>query len=209
MPKRKTNSTGRGVLTLMAMALLGVVVFAGYVKLTPSASHVADDLRAKPDPIVHDVHPKRPSVEVESSDTPQLKVPVLHGEDVSLDKLAGKTPSGVKPMVFVATETLKQLKIQGAKAIGVDIKDRNALVDFNPALDKGYGSMEEGQLIKSLQWALGQFPEIDTFQIVIDGEVKKSLGQLDLTDPIPVTRPDGRSAVPETSPTPSEDPATP
>jgi len=192
----------------MGIALLGVGVFAAYVKLTPSAAHVAPDIR-KPEPLVHHERPKGPSVEVQSSSAQEFKIPVLHGENVSLDKSAGKAPSGVKPMVFVATETLKQLKIDGAKAIGVDVKDRNALVDFNPALDKGYGSMEEGQLIKSLQWALGQFPEIDTFQIVIDGQVKTTLGQLDLTDPIPVTRPDGKSAVPDSETTPSEGQATP
>lgn len=211
MPKTKSNSAGRGVLTLMTIALLGVGVFAAYVKFTPSAARVSDDLRPKKavETAIHNHPSKGPAVDVESSSANELKIPVVHGMDVTLDKPAGTVPSGVKPMLFIATETLKQLKISGAKAIGVDIKGRNALIDFTPQLDKGYGSMEEGQLIKSLQWALGQFPEIDTFQIVIDGEVKKSLGQLDLTDPISVTRPDGKDAVPDPASTPDAAPATP
>lgn len=213
MPKRTTNSPGaRAVTTIMVLAALGVGVFAAYVRFGPNVQRVPDEIRrpsVASETSSHRSRPHGPSVEIETSPALDLKIPVVEGDTVHLGKSAGPVPSGTKPMVFLATATLKQLKIEGARALGVDVKGRNALIDFNEALDKGYGSTEEGYLISSLQWALGQFPEIDTFQIVIDGQVKDTLGQLDLSEPISVTRPDGKPAVPDSSTTPSEDPASP
>lgn len=215
MPKRTIKKTpnGRGILTVLLAAALGVGVFAAYVRMTPNANHVPNDLREHSTPkkevSAPPVHHRGPSVEVDSSSSQDLKIPVLKGGDVTLGPDAGTPPKGMNPMVFLATATLKQLKIEGARALSVDIHGRNALIDFNDALDKGYGSTEEGQLIKSLQWALGQFPTIDTFQIVIDGKIKDTLGQIDLSDPIPVTRPDGKDAVPADSPKTDEAPPTP
>lgn len=200
----------------MLVALLGVGVFAAYVKLTPPAQHVAPELHrpAETAVVAPEKHesfvrekPAGPSVEVDAG--PQLRVPALSGEEVKLGRKAGSVPSGVKPMVFIANETLKDLKIDKARAIGVDVHGRNALIDFNPEIEKGYGSTEEGELIKALSTALGQFPEIDTFQIVVDGKPLDTLGELDLSDPIAVIRPDGKSSVPEAPTKPGEDPASP
>ncbi|AIE87036.1 GerMN domain-containing protein [Fimbriimonas ginsengisoli] len=197
----------------MLVAALGVIGFAAYVKMAPGASHVPEPLRrpAIESPVGNlPSSPRRhsagPDVKVDSHTDPDLKVPAVQGNDVKLAHSAGKVPDGVKPMVFLANATLESLKIEKAKALGVEIKDRNALVDFNPELEKGYGSTEEGQLIKALQMALGQFPDIDTFQIVIDGKTIDSLGQIDLSEPISVIRPDGTEAKPPST-KPDEDPA--
>lgn len=199
----------------MLVALLGVGVFAAYVKLTPPAQHVAPELHRPSEVVAAPEKPESfvrerkagPTVEVDSG--PQLRVPTLSGDDVKLGRKAGPVPSGVKPMVFIANETLKDLKIDKARAIGVDIHGRNALIDFNPEIEKGYGSTEEGEVIRALSAALGQFSEIDTFQIVVDGKTLDTLGELDLSEPIAVIRSDGKSSVQETPTKPGEDPASP
>jgi hypothetical protein len=199
----------------MLLAALGVGVFAAYVKLNPNAGRVPDAVRrpaiesTAPAPTPRITHRRSSGPDVSIAKQTELRLPVVKGDDVALGHAVGQVPAGEKPMVFLANATLHELRIDKARALGVQIKDRNALVDFNEALDKGYGSTEEGYLIKSLQLALGQFPEIDTFQIVINGEVKDSLGQIDLSEPITVIRPDGKEAKPSTTPAGDQEPPAP
>lgn len=198
MPKRKTKSSsgGRAIATLMLVAALGVGALYAYVKFTPAAQHVAvadrrtTDSEDAPTPRRHsrESDTDGPDVSVKSSPDLKLRVPSVDGLNVKLGKSAGRVPDGIKPMVFISNATLKELNLDKARALGVDIKNRNALVDFNEDIESGFGSMEEGMVIKALQTALGQFPEIDTFQFVVGGKALTTLGQADLTDPIPVIR---------------------
>jgi hypothetical protein len=196
----------------MLLAALGVGVFATYVQLSPAAQRVPDAIRRTDKPSVEirqsdrgTRHTRRgPTVDVQSE--PGLVVATLDGENVKLVPL--KAPSKEeKPIVYVANHTLQNLKVAGARALGVEIKERVALIDFNPALDEGFGSMEEANLIKALQMSLGQFKEIDAFQLRIEGETLDSLGHFELDTPVKVIRP-GKSEPDEAlSTTPSEDPA--
>jgi len=181
----------------MLLAALGIGAFAVYVRTAPGAQRVPEEIRrpkhevSNPAPVKR--HRRGPDVTV-GSQGPALRLPVLSGDDVVLGGEAGTPPAGVKPMVYLANATLKELQLDNAKALSVEVEDRNAKVSFNSALDEGFGSSEEGSVVKALQLAMGQFPEIDSFQFVIDGEVRTSLGQLDLSEPIPVIRPDGTKA---------------
>jgi hypothetical protein len=192
----------RAVIVTMLIALFGVGAFAWYVKTTPGASRVADDMRrtdhtSRPGPHVNvDVKPKE-DAHVQTA----YLVPTVSGMDVKLDKKAPAVPEGQDARVFLVTQTFSSLGVADGRAVGIELNGKNAVVDVNQSvLDHGYGSMEEGQLVKALQMALGQFPEVDTFQLRTDGQIIDSLGHLELTDPIPVSRP---GAQPEPT-TPSE-----
>ncbi len=67
--------------------------------------------------------------------------------------------------------------------------------------------MEEGYLIKAIQMALGQFKDIDKFQIIVDGKAVDSLGNIDLSKPVDVIRPgqksDSNSSEDSTEPKPN------
>jgi hypothetical protein len=143
-------------------------------------------------------------VEVQSE--PGLVVATLDGDKLKLVPLKAAS-KGEKPIVYVTNHVLRNLKVAGARAIGVEVKERVALIDFNPALTEGFGSMEEANLIKALQMSLGQFKEIDSFQVVIEGQVLDSLGHFEIDSPVPVIRPGKPVSDEASSTTPSEDPA--
>jgi hypothetical protein len=196
----------------MVLAALGVGVFAAYVQMTPAARRVPDELR-RPKTQVSRPGPK---VAVESTPAPRAPQEPAHGslfsatvegDEVKLVPITGDA-KGETPIVFVTNQTLRNLGIQDAKAIGVHVHDRLASLDFNPSIYGGYGSTEEANLIKALQSALGQFAEVDSFELRVDGNKVSSLGHLELTEPIEVVRTKGAKADSEGVATkPSEDPA--
>jgi hypothetical protein len=189
MPKRSSNSpAGKSVVAILMLTVLGACVLAAYVKLTPQAAHVTADRQADPDVSItrrHD-HETKPSSQPQDSG---LLVPGVVQNDVKLGKPAGQTPDGVAPEVFLVNQTLTSLQVDGARALGVEVKDHLAVVSFNPGIEKGYGTIEEGYLIKALSMALGQFKDIEKFQIAVDGKIVESLGNIDLTTPVNVIRP--------------------
>jgi len=197
MPKRSNKSpAGKSVSALLLLTCLGAGVLAAYVKLTPQASHVVNDLRQDgPDVSVHSQQngiTENPATSKSSG----FLVPVVAQNDIKLDKPSGDPPPGVQPEVFLVNETLTSLQIEGARALGVEVKNGTAMVSFNPGIEKGYGSIEEGYLIKALSMALGQFPNIDKYQVVVEGRTVDSLGNIDLTTPVDVIRP---NITPETA----------
>lgn len=196
----------------MLFAALGVVVFAAYVTSTPAAQRVPSDLR-KPekDAIVHKLdktsRPKTssgPSVEVHSE--AELLVATLEGDKVKLVPAKG-TAHDQNPMLFALNGTLKNLHMNGVKAIGVEVRERVAILDFTPALTEGMGSTEESQFMDGLRLTLGQFKEIDKFQMRVDGELVEDFGHESYEGPQSVTRPGSETPNEESTTTPSEDPA--
>jgi hypothetical protein len=189
MPKRSSNSSaGKSVLAIMLVALLGAGVLAAYVKMTPQAAHVTQDRpQSGPDVTVQSQATNRTEAPLTKQEG--LLVPSVIQNDVKLDKPAGSPPDGVRPEVFLVNQSLSSLKIDGASALGIEVKDRVAAVSFNPGIEKGYGTIEEGYLIKALQMALGQFKDIDKFQVIVEGKTVDSLGNIDLSTPVEVIRP--------------------
>ena len=190
MPKRTKNSpAGKGVVAVMLLTMLGAGGLAAYVKLTPQAAHVIQDHKvADPEVTVRTESTSKPSVERDDQSS-SLFVPTVQDNDVKLIKVAATPAEGVKPEISLLNETLQGLQIEGARAVGIDIQNGTAMVDFNPAIQKGYGTIEEGYVIKSLQMALGQFKNISKFQVIVEGKPIDSLGNIDLTTPVPVIRP--------------------
>jgi hypothetical protein len=171
----------------MVAALIGVLGFAAYVQLTPAARQVPPDLRreqvSRPAPTVHS---EAKPVQRPAPSEQTFLLPVLEGSDVKLATPASKPPEGVDEKVHLVTETFKVMGAAEARALKVEIKDKLAIVDVNAGLmEHGFGSMEEGQLVKALQLVLGQFPEIESFQLMSEGNPVE-LGHLDLSEPTPV-----------------------
>ena len=61
-------------------------------------------------------------------------------------------------------------------------------MNYNAAVGKGMGSMEEGSFIRALQVGFGQFEDVDRISVESGGKPLES-GHVDLTDPLPVIRP--------------------
>lgn len=159
-----------------------------YVQNTPNARRVPDEIR-RPKPVTQDSGPRTEihAQPVHEHSDKALKVAKFENGTLSLVD-ATTTPTGQDPIVFVTTETLHNLGIDHARAIGVDLQSGNAILDMNPEfLSQGFGSMEEGQVIEALSLALGQFSTVKTYQFRIDGQIVDSIGgHLEVTEPIPV-----------------------
>lgn len=198
MPKRSKNSpAGKSVAAVLLLTVVGVGGLAAYVGLNPKAAHVTSStppaapdvsVRTQPDA---ERQPQAPAAGL------TLLVPSVVENDVKLGKEADQPPSGVAPEVSLINQTLGALQVDGARALGIEVKERVAMVSFNPGIEKGYGTIEEGHLIKALRMALGQFKDIDKFQLLVEGKVVDSLGNIDLTTPVPVLRP-GQADPPDT-----------
>ena len=200
MPKRsKKNSGSKGILVVMIMALMGAGVFAAYVKFAPGASHVAATLNESRPDVTIDTKPlTRSNPDLGTTKTDTYLVPAVVDNEVKLTQPAGEIPDGVKPEVFVVNQTLTSLMIDKARVLDISTVKGLALIHCTPDIQKGYGTMEEGNLIKALQMALGQFKDIKNFQIVVEGQKIESLGNIDLLTPVEVIRP-GEQPAPKTS----------
>ena len=79
--------------------------------------------------------------------------------------------------------------------LGVSIDDKTGLAtaNFSPEFQQNFpaGDTQEAQVISSVLQTLGQFPNIQNVQFLVDGQKVASLGGTqDIGDPLPVIRPD-------------------
>lgn len=190
-------SSQKAAIVLILAGSLGVGALAFYVKSTPNASHVPDDLRVvenkkPPKPPKNEAKPEEKTVETAST---TVRLPVF-GDDISdmgLAKEETPVPGGGDAMKFVATKIAEAAQIEGARVLGVDVRDHVAIVNYNEAIGKGMGSMEEGAFIRALQVGFGQFTQIDKVTVEKEGEPLTS-GHIDLSEPLPVVRPGAKSS---------------
>lgn len=192
--KKKSSTPGlRPIATVMVLALLGVGVFGYYLKVTPGAAVVPPEIRKPLTAESHQPAVRHTAVQqqdpVDKAPDEALRIPVLRGDKLSLSDVKVTPPEGVDARVFVMTKTFEALGVKEGRALDVHVKDGLAEFDINGAvLSHGYGTTEEGEVVRALQLGLGQFPEIDRFEMILDGQQVDSLGALDLSDPIPVLR---------------------
>lgn len=196
MPKA-SKGIGPAVFMLVLIGAMGAGVLAYFVQSTPSAQRVPLDLR-KPEPEVHAsahaVSPPSASVAVEAKPVDGVLVPKLDGSNVRLVSPEKAPLEGEDPKTFVAAHVLTAAGLDAVRCLGVQVKDSVALVEFSKELEDGVGSMEEGDFVKMLEVGFGQFPDVKSVQILIDGKPVDSLGHLELGDPLPVSAPGPVSA---------------
>ncbi len=189
-------SSQKAAIVLVLAGTLGVGALAFYVKNTPNASHVPDEIRVV-DSSKHPKPPKsqsKPEATVTTTST-TVRIPVF-GDDISdmaLAKEETQVPAGGDAMKFVAQKIVEAAHIDGARVLGVDVRDHVAIVNYNEAVGKGMGSMEEGGFLRALQVGFGQFTQIDKVTVEKEGQPLTS-GHVDLSEPLPVVRPGATSS---------------
>jgi germination protein M len=181
MASKKSKNTGL-VVTLLIVSLAGGAVMGAYVINTPNALHVPADMR-------------RQKVAAHTTAAPQRLVPHVAKDGTTTFTVQDiKIPAGEDERAYLVNDYLKQVHASGlgnkdAKALGVDVRDGTAYVDFNKAFDESFGTMDEATLINGILRTLGQYPEIEKVQFSIDGKPMETTGNIDLTSPQPVIRP--------------------
>lgn len=179
MASRKKSNTGI-IAALLLVSAVGGAVMGAYVMTTPEARKVPADLR-------------RDHVSAKPAQKPKALVPKMVGHDVVYEKRDITVPAGQDARVFYVNEFLKELHAKdignkSARAIGVDLQDGVAYLDFNRAFDETYGTEDEGILIQGILRTLGQFPDINKVQFEIEGKPMETTGNIDLKTPQDVIR---------------------
>lgn len=186
--------SGKAVFLVLLVGVLGFGALAAYVKSSPRAQRVPDELRkASPD----QSQPARPGRRTDEQtrharQAPRYQIASLVGENVQLTGAPVKVPSGADAKLQLINATLRALEIaDGAKALGVSLENHVAVISFNEAfVNRGYGSMEEANLIKAVQMVLGQFPDVQKVRFMQEGQPIASIGEhFDLNADLPVIRP--------------------
>ena len=169
------RSSNRGLIaTVLALSLVGGTLLGAYVMTTPDARRVPDALRRQSG--------------ARKPDGAKALVPRYVGDKLTMVKHEVKVPQGQDARVHLVNEFLRESKIAApdARAIGIDVRDGVAFLDFNQAFDQTHGTDDEGILVNGILATLGQFPEIERVQFQVNSEPITTLGNLDLSFPQPV-----------------------
>lgn len=177
---RKGKNTG--IFALMLLGLGGGGLLAAYVLSNPNAGRVPQDLRKPDEPqVAQQQKPiQKPS---------HVVTPIVKDDGVEYSKKNVTVPPGQNPKVYLVNEALKETKVvpQGARLLGIDMKDGVAYLDFNPAFQYGYSSTEETVVINAVLQTLRQFPDVKKVQFQIEGQPMETLGgHFELSEPLDV-----------------------
>ena len=180
--KKRQAKNGNGPMVgLVAVGVLGLGALAAYVKFS-DANRVPDDLRRVPN------LQNSAAANSDQDSKVELITPRRDGTDLELGKHESDVPSGEDPRIFALNHFLRESKIADpkAKAIGIQVKDAVAFVDVTPEFEQSYGSLDEEAMLKGLTATLAQFKEIEKVQFLVEGKPVATLGNVDLSEPIPV-----------------------
>ena len=180
--KKQQNSRSAGpFVAMLAIGVLGLGALAAYVKYG-GASTVPVQIRRET-PI------GTPSAKKDDSpDSVELVTPTREGTELKLGKHRSDVPAGEDARLFAINHFLHESNIapSDARAVGIQVKDGVALVDVSPSFNQTYGTFDEEALLKGLCATLAQFKGIDKVQFFVEGKPVETLGNVDLSEPIPV-----------------------
>lgn len=160
------------ILLLCAIVAAGAVA---YIKLAP-----ADEV------------PREVQVEQQTGGAGvHLLTPYYADHELKFSTEPVKVPKGTDARVFAVNQYLRNTKFVPAEAVvkGVTVDNGTAKLDFTEAIIGGYGTEDESTVINGILAVMGQFKDVNYVQFLVDGKPIDSLGgNLELVDPLPVTR---------------------
>lgn len=170
--------------------MAGVIAFGGfaaYAKFSPANRVPEAQLRKDRNPAAEPSEPR-----IQSADVTLLK-PVYNGDDLTFESSKGKAPSGEDSRVFAVNEYLKKLPQvpAGSRLLSCQVADAVATLDFSPEFETTYATEDERTVLEGILTVMGQFDGIDAVRFTVAGKTLETLGNVDLTTPQPVLRPDG------------------
>ncbi len=177
---KKGRSTGPLFLVVCGLALVGGLTL--YVQQPAARDVPAAQLRPEARP-----QPDRTKSQEVRSYTPRYE-----GEDLKLKASPARSPEGTDARVFAVNRYLEQLPMvpRGARARSCVVKDGLATVDFTGEFDRTYGTEDEQTVLKGILTVMAQFPEVDRVQVTVDGRPIETLGSVEISQPLPVERPE-------------------
>lgn len=171
---KKTSSVYGWFVGIGLALLLGT---AAYVQFGPSRQ-VPPDMRRTTD-------------QTTASKATNVKVfePEYHNGDLGFKQTEKAPPEGQDPMVYAVNQFLQGSKVApaGAKCTSAKKEGDTLVLDFSKEFDRTFGTEDEQTLLVGLSKAAGQFPGVQKIRILVDGKPIDSWGNVELTEPIPVS----------------------
>ena len=152
--RRKSNSKPAAVLIVLGLTVVGLLAY--YVRTNPDLPPHVPGKVASGNPRPVQIEQKYHVFDAEKGWAP-IQVEVAKGEDP------------VKAAVVAFTN--RAYPSHGVQLLSIDVRNGTANLNFTKGFAEEMGSSEEGMLIEGLMRVLGQFNEIETAEIMVDGEV--------------------------------------
>ncbi len=101
-----------------------------------------------------------------------------------------EVPKDVDPRVFAVNRYLRATTFvpKDAELKSCTVENGTATLDFSSAFETSYGTEDESTVINGILAVMGQFKDVSYVRIIVDGKPIDTLGNLELNDPLPVTR---------------------
>lgn len=175
---RRSRNRLTVALTLLMIAAAGTVALALYVQFTPGAS------RIRP---MDDSQKGMPAVGA-SQNSPNVLIPVANFEEGKLHFQSRNLPldSSADRKVEAVNEFLKGSNLApNVRVMSIDVTDGVAGLHFSKGFDSGLSSTDEATLLYGLRAVMGQFEEVRSFRIFVDGQQLEELGHFEIGDTVP------------------------
>jgi|GEM_PF-1383232 len=192
--KRPQNSPdSRSQAGIWALLFLGVVVVAAllvYVRTTGTRVP-ADQLRTDRNVTAPSRNPGADTPTPERNEV-EVLAPRYENGELKYHPTEVKVPRGTDPYLFAINSYLEQTRAivpKNARAVRAQREGKTLVIDFNEAFRTTYGTDDERTLLDGLVNTAGQFEEVDQIVLMCAGEPLDSLGNVDLSEPLPVSHP--------------------
>lgn len=199
MSKKRKSSNAAVPLVLLAVAGgIAVVSYLGHRDSPPRTSPPSVRVAEPPPPA------EPPRTEAEDARPPKAKplppdgvIYTVSAKGGDVNDLAPK-PAHLARSRSPARDALKELLRadggplpSGTSLRGLKIADGLATVDFTQEFQTNFhgSDTQEAQTVNSILRTLGQFPQIERVQILVEGKPIEALSQLPIAEPLPVLRP--------------------
>ena len=183
------------------IAAAGTVALALYVQLTPGAS------RIRP---MDDAQKGMPEASVSQSNNVLIPVPKFEEGKLHFQSRSLPLSSDSDRKLEAVSEFLKESNLIGtARLMSIDVQDGVASLHFTEGFDEGMSSTDEATLLYGLRAVLGQFEDVKSLRIFVEGRQIEELGHFEIVDPVPTipvnrwTNPGDPSESSEQTPPPS------
>jgi hypothetical protein len=122
-----------------------------------------------------------------------LLVPYYADHELKFTSEQFEVPRNVDPHVYVVNDYLRATRFVPKEATVKTcvIEDGTATLDFTEAFYTSYGTEDESTVVNGILNVMGQFNDVSFVRILVEGKPIDTLGNIELTDPLPVIRPEG------------------
>lgn len=196
---RKSNSPKTGpVLMLAALGATGLSGLAYYVNADPAARIVPDSERRAPveiparveEPRARTPRARRPAqAPLPAERRRDVLVASFESGELKMVKADGRPKEGQEPVVFAMDQTLRAAGFEGARLLSVKNGGGKTTLDFNESLESGSGSMQEAEVIEAIRRTAGQFRNLGSLTLTVEGRTLETLGHFEIETDMPALRP--------------------